>query len=113
MPAISALCDALPDHEVATAVVQVVSDDDRMPIVCGDVRWFTPDGAPADEVDLLRSVVDDFALPNSNGGAYLLGELQAVRILREALEARGLSRDRIFAKGYWRARPALLQDASA
>jgi len=112
LPAISALCEALPDHEVATAVVQVVSDDDRMPVACGDVRWVTRDGAPADETGLLRSAVDDFALPNSNGRAYLLGELQAVRLLREALEARGLSRDRIFAKSYWRARPALLQDVS-
>jgi NADPH-dependent ferric siderophore reductase len=113
LPAISALCEALPDHKLVTAVVQVGSDDDRMQIACGDVRWVTRDGIRADEVALLRSAVDDFALPNSNGRAYLLGELQAVRSLREALEARGLPRDRVFAKSYWRARSALLEEVSA
>jgi NADPH-dependent ferric siderophore reductase len=37
-----------------------------------------------------------------NGRAYLLGELQVVRNLRDGLEARGLERDRIFSKSYWR-----------
>jgi NADPH-dependent ferric siderophore reductase len=113
LPAISALCEALSEHEAATAVVQVTSDDDQMHIVCDDVRWVIQDEAPADGVDLLRAAVDDFALTTSNGRAYLLGELQAVRILCDGLAARGLERDRIFAKSYWRARPALLHDVSA
>jgi NADPH-dependent ferric siderophore reductase len=61
----------------------------------------------------LRSAVDGFALPSWEGRAYLLGEGQTVGVLRDALEARGLERDRIFAKGYWGARSALQQERSA
>ncbi len=113
LPAIAALCEALPDYEAATAVVQVGSDDDRVPIACGDICWVARGEAPAAEVNLLRSAVEDFALPGPNGRAYLLGEFQAVRILRDRLIARGLGPDRVFAKSYWRAPFAFLQDLPA
>jgi NADPH-dependent ferric siderophore reductase len=113
LPAISALCEALPSHEAATVVVHVASDADQLPVRCSDLRWVARGTAPADTVDLLSSAIHHFVWPNLNARAYVLGEQQAVRALREELEARGLERDRIFAKSYWRARPALLQDVPA
>jgi NADPH-dependent ferric siderophore reductase len=38
LPAISALCEALPGNEAAIAVVQVTSDEDRMPIASSPSR---------------------------------------------------------------------------
>ena len=64
-------------------------------------------------MDRLLSAVDDFALPTPNGRAYLLGEIQAVHIVRNRLVARGLQRDHVYTKSYWRARPPLLRDVSA
>jgi NADPH-dependent ferric siderophore reductase len=112
LPAISALCEALPS-QATTVLMQVRSHTDRVSIACDDVRWVIEDDAPADDADLLGSAVAEFALPTPDGRAYLLGEFQVVRILRDELVVRGLERDRIFAKSYWRAQPAPLQDQSA
>lgn len=71
------------------------------------------DGLPADTANLLLSAVDQVALPSVEGRAYLLGESQIVRTLRGSLEERGLERDRIFAKGYWRAAPTTGLERSA
>jgi NADPH-dependent ferric siderophore reductase len=109
LPAISALCEAIPRDQTTIAVVQVASHTDRMSVTCSELEWVTRGAAPADSVDLLRSEVSRFLLPNPNGRAYLLGEHQVVLALREALESRGLARDRIFAKSYWRAQPSVLQ----
>ncbi|MGD0876208.1 MAG: siderophore-interacting protein [Acidimicrobiales bacterium] len=113
VPATSALCEALRSSAASTAILQVASEADRTPIASDHVRWVTRNGVPADTVELLRSAVDGFALPSWEGRAYLLGEGHTVGVLRDLLEARGLERNRIFAKGYWRARSALQRERSA
>jgi NADPH-dependent ferric siderophore reductase len=113
VPAISALCEALPEHEASAVVVQVGSHADLMSIASGDVRWVTRDGLPAGTVNLLSAAVGEVALPRVDARAYLLGESKVVAILRDALEERGLKRDRIFAKSYWRAGPTSPSERSA
>jgi NADPH-dependent ferric siderophore reductase len=113
VPAISALCEALPRHEPSVVIVQVGSRSDLVAIASRDVRWVMRDGLPADSPDLLLSALDEVALPSAGGRAYLLGESQVVRALRGPLEQRGLVRDRIFAKGYWRATPTTRLERSA
>jgi NADPH-dependent ferric siderophore reductase len=108
LPAISALCEALPPTEPSVVIVQVGSPTDVVPIASRDVRWVIRDSLPANTAHLLVSALGEVDLPGGEARAYLLGESQVVRALREPLEQRGLDRDRIFAKGYWRAAPTAL-----
>jgi NADPH-dependent ferric siderophore reductase len=44
----------------------------------------------------------DIALPPGRGHAYIGGELRVVAAVRQVLADRGLARDQLSAKAYWR-----------
>jgi NADPH-dependent ferric siderophore reductase len=99
IPAIAAICAALPAAEPATAVVEIRDADDELP-VDAQLRWVHRGGTPPGGADLLTRALDDVSIPAGTRG-YLLGETRAMVALRSVLEARGLDHDAIFVKGYW------------
>lgn len=99
LPAIAAICEALPDDEVALALIEVDGDSDELP-VDADVRWIHRTGGWAGAPDLLRAALTGVDIPQGTHG-YLMGESRAMIALRADLEERGVAHDAIFVKGYW------------
>jgi NADPH-dependent ferric siderophore reductase len=99
LPAIAAICEALPHIEPAHAVIEVQDATDELP-VGAPVRWVHRGNAPSGGADLLRAAVDDLEI-QPDVHAYLMGETRAMVALRAVLEARGVGHDAIFVKGYW------------
>jgi NADPH-dependent ferric siderophore reductase len=100
LPAIAAICEALPSGERAVAVIEVRDADDELPILATDVRWVHRQDAAPGGADLLARALTAVEVPAA-GRAYLLGETRAMVQLRTALEQRGVEHGAIFLKGYW------------
>lgn len=99
LPAIAAICEALPSDERALALIEVDGREDELPVEA-EVRWVHRAGSPAGQPDLLRTeLVSATIAPNTRG--YLMGESRAMIALRPDLEARGIAHEDIFVKGYW------------
>ncbi|MYS21933.1 Siderophore-interacting FAD-binding domain-containing protein [Streptomyces sp. DvalAA-14] len=106
LPAIAALTEALPPAQRATAIVQVESAADRLPLAA-ETRWLVrPDGS-VDAADQVLGAVRTLPEPDGFGQVYVLGESRTVRSVRGLLEERGVTRKRIFAKAYWKMQDAL------
>jgi NADPH-dependent ferric siderophore reductase len=106
LPAIAAICEALPPEETALAVIEVESSADELPIARADVRWVHRGPAEPGTADLLLPAVADARWPDGAGQAYLMGETRSMVALRALLEERGFAHESIFVKGYWNiARP--------
>lgn len=106
LPAIAAICDALPPDERAVAVIEVESAADELSVSDADVRWVHRAGADPGTPDLLVPAVCKIAWPDGAGHAYLMGETRSMVALRALLEQRGFAHEAIFVKGYWNiARP--------
>jgi NADPH-dependent ferric siderophore reductase len=102
LPAITAVCEALPLDEPAIAVIEVAGQPDELPLPAAvDLHWVHRGSAHAGSAELLSTAVARLALPDSDGHGYLMGETRAMVTLRGVLEARGLDHDAIFVKGYW------------
>jgi NADPH-dependent ferric siderophore reductase len=99
LPAIAAICEALPDDEHARAVVEVRDASDELPIRA-DTTWVHRAGAPPGGAELLAAALDQVEIP-AESHAYLMGETRAMVALRAVLEKRGVAHDAIFVKGYW------------
>lgn len=107
LPAIAAICEALPEGERAIAVIEVQGQSDELPMPANtEVRWLHRGAAAPGTPDLLAPAVSDVGFPDGSGHGYLLGETRSMVALRAVLEGRGLPHDAIFVKGYWNiARP--------
>jgi NADPH-dependent ferric siderophore reductase len=105
LPAIAAVCEALPHDEPARAVIEVGGPEDELP-VRADVTWVHRSGHPPGTPELLLTALRALDLPRGGGHGYLLGETRSMVALRADLEGRGLAHESIFVKGYWNlARP--------
>ncbi len=100
LPAIAAVCEALPDREPARAVIEVRDEADQLP-VRADVCWVHRNGHPPGTSTLLQPALAALELPRGSGHGYLMGETRSVVALRADLERRGLAHESIFVKGYW------------
>ncbi len=102
LPAIVAVCEALPPHEHAVVVVEIGDASDELPLPgTTEVHWVQRGTALPGSPDLLAAALQDLALPPGSGHGYLMGETRAMVTLRSVLEARELPHDAIFVKGYW------------
>jgi NADPH-dependent ferric siderophore reductase len=99
LPAIAAICEALPSHERARAVIEVQDAADELP-VRGETTWVHRAGARPGDAELLSAALDQLDIP-AHAHAYLMGETRAMVALRALLESRGVAHDAIFVKGYW------------
>jgi NADPH-dependent ferric siderophore reductase len=100
LPAIAAICAALPPDETAIAVVEVDGPPDELPLD-GNVCWLHRHGGAPGQVELLAGALEGLELPSGAGRGYLMGETRVMVALRAVLERRGLAHEAIFVKGYW------------
>ena len=100
LPAIAAICDALPAGEPAVAVLEVQDAADELP-VAAQTHWVYRGAAAPGTPDHLLPVIESLTPPDGPGHGYLLGETRSMVALRALLEARGLAHEAIFVKGYW------------
>jgi NADPH-dependent ferric siderophore reductase len=99
LPAFAAIRAALPDHEPATAVVEVTDATDELPIAA-PTTWVHRGARPPGGAELLLAALAQHPV-DPHARAYLLGETRAMVALRAHLEERGVEHDAIFVKGYW------------
>lgn len=66
------------------------------------VTWVERQGAPAGPSEVMAKAIADFAFPEGQGFAYVIGETSNVRRQRQDLIARGFDRKAIYSEGYWR-----------
>ncbi|HEY4124485.1 MAG TPA: siderophore-interacting protein [Rhizomicrobium sp.] len=102
IPAIFAMLEGLPATAKAFAFIEAEPDDTIAfaGTATPQIEWIGRGAAPGGRI--LFEAVDGFALPPGNGHAYVIGETSTVRAIRQRLLARGFSKDRIAAEGYWR-----------
>lgn len=101
LPAISAICAALPADEPAVAVIEVADQTDELPVAAADVRWVHRRDHPPGTPDLIVPAAREVDVPFADTHAYLLGETRSMVALRALFEERGVPHDAIFLKGYW------------
>lgn len=102
LPAIAAICEALPADERAIAVIEVDDADDELPLPHRvDAHWVHRGTQAAGSAELLAAALQRLPLPPGHGHGYLMGETRAMVALRALLEASGIEHDAIFVKGYW------------
>ena len=100
LPAFASFIEALPETEIALAVVEVGDASDELEIRT-EVTWVHRDGAPPGSPDLLTGALSTVERPGGTGRAYLLGESRAVVALRAVVKELGVPDDQVFVKGYW------------
>jgi NADPH-dependent ferric siderophore reductase len=102
LPAIAAICEALPATVAAVALIEVGDASDELPLaVTAQVHWVHRRSAAIGTPAPLAAAIDALATPRGEGHGYLMGETRSMVALRSVLEARGLAHEAIFVKGYW------------
>ncbi len=107
LPGMAAMIESLPPQVPGVMIVELPARaDGHDPEVGSDqdvqVTWIERgDTEPGDAARLVAAVAS-VALPSGRGRAYVAGEMRVVRAIATALAARGLERDQIATKSYWR-----------
>ncbi|MGW3292085.1 siderophore-interacting protein [Streptomyces sp. NPDC001002] len=92
---------ALPADVAFDAVVEVDTQDDRLPLRDG-VTWCYREGAPAAASASLVEAVRGLDLPGTAGVAYVAGEARSVQAVRDHLvRERGWPRRSVLTKPFW------------
>ncbi len=106
-PAIFSMTEALDAETPAVVVIEVGGSDDELPldaVACADgPHWLHRQSSPGVPSEVLLGELHRLALPAGVGHAYVGGEFHSVQALRALLIERGLDKDAISAKAYWRA----------
>ncbi len=110
IPAIAAMLEGLPEQAAGVALLEVGSAADIYEIRTKSkvvIRWFSRNGEPAEESDLLLNVIHD--LPSLSAGyrsryMWSAGESAVIRTIKDfAREHLMLAREELSAKAYWNA----------
>lgn len=104
LPAILHMIDTLPAGARALALLEVADAGWEMPVSSRadvGIDWLHR-GGPCAPTRLRLDRLQELALPEGHGVAYLLGETATVRAERHHLLERGWSRGQIVSEGYWR-----------
>lgn len=106
LPAIETILEALPSTTRTTVLLEVVAADEARPLPGPpqtDVRWLVRGEDAGQAGSALMAGLADVTWPDAAGRVYAGCEATALRGLRTAvLEASGLDKSRIVARGYWR-----------
>ena len=106
IPAIATILEHLPATARATVFVEVVDAAEEHALYSGpnaQITWLHRGEDPTKAGTLLESAVRDLTFPAGAGRVYVACEAGAVRrIRRHLLAKRGMSRDHIVTRGYWK-----------
>jgi NADPH-dependent ferric siderophore reductase len=106
LPAIATILEHLPPTARATVFVEAVDAADEHEFYSGSnaqITWLHRGEDATKAGTLLESAVRDFTFPAGSGRVYVACEAGAVRrIRRHLLAERGMSRDHIVTRGYWK-----------
>lgn len=108
MPGALAMIEALPLSARATALLEIDTAADQQELEPNqgqlvDLHWIhrLDRSTPGDAWPLQEALVEA-GLPSGRGHAYVAAEAGVVRGIQRVLAERGLERDQISAKAYWR-----------
>lgn len=107
LPGIAAMVESLAPGSSARAIVEVDGPQDEQPLVAPagvplELTWLHRAGVEPGRSTLLARALGEVELPAGLGHAYAAGEYGVVQALRQAIAGRGLPRERISPKPYWR-----------
>jgi NADPH-dependent ferric siderophore reductase len=105
LPAIAAAVDALAPEAAGHAFIEVDSAADVQDLGAPaglQLHWLFRDGAPAGTTTLLRDAVASLDWPDGPVQAFVHGEREMVKSLRDVLfKEHGLDRKQVSISGYW------------
>jgi len=105
LPALLAILETLPAGHRVTALAEVSDNTERQEVeTAADVElvWLIRGGRPPGTTSVLADALADLQLPDGPGRVWGGGEAMAMRAVRDALGARGVSRRSMQAMGYWK-----------
>jgi NADPH-dependent ferric siderophore reductase len=108
LPGALAMIESLRSGSTATALFEIDSADDVLPInrenVAGlEIRWLYRLGrSEPGDASLLLEAVATTDIPSGRGHVYVSTEARVARAVQVALGERGVGPDQISAKAYWR-----------
>jgi NADPH-dependent ferric siderophore reductase len=103
-----AMAEVLPAGVPASVLVELPAraeglGPDLGPASAVKVRWLERGDDEPGGAERLVAAASEITLPSSGTGhAYVAGEMKVVRAVTAALQARGLAREQISPKAYWR-----------
>jgi NADPH-dependent ferric siderophore reductase len=107
IPALGTILEALPAHVPATVLIEVADEAEAHPIASRekqtDVRWLVRGEDPTHAGEALERALRALAWPTGSGRVYVACEAGAMRrIRRHLLNERGVPRELLVTRGYWR-----------
>jgi NADPH-dependent ferric siderophore reductase len=111
VPTMFNMLESLPARATAELIFEVGGSEDELkaqPVAASRLGWLYRGTSPPGEAGRLVAALDKVELPVGRVQAYLAGEARTVLVLRDLLVGRGLAREQISVKAYWRSdRPNL------
>jgi NADPH-dependent ferric siderophore reductase len=105
LPAIFGMAEALPAGAKAYVFLEIGSAADKLDLATpadAKLTWLERHGARPGPSRIMLDALEKFSLPPGKGHAIVIGETSNVRAQRHHLLDRGMTRDQIYAEGYWR-----------
>jgi NADPH-dependent ferric siderophore reductase len=106
IPAISTILEQLPPSAHAHVFLEVVDAAEEHEVYAGanaTIRWLHRGENPAQAGSLLEAALRDFQFPADACRVYVACEAGAMRRIRKhLLTERGMRRDHIVSRGYWK-----------
>ncbi len=105
VPAMFHMAESLPSPGTARLLLEVGGEGDAPqppPRVRDQVTFVSRDGLPPGDDQALIAAAARADLPSSRGRVYIAGEARTALAIRDLLVGRGLSRERMAVKAYWR-----------
>jgi NADPH-dependent ferric siderophore reductase len=113
LPAIGRWLQEMPPGMRATVLAEIPGADDRQPLPTRagvEIVWLERDGTPADRSGRLELALQGLPAPVGDTFYWIAAESGRTRAMRLWLDQRGIPKDWIKAKGYWKAAPGESDD---
>ncbi len=108
MPGVLAMVETLPSASIALALIEIDSPADEQALDSAqrqelDLRWlYRVERSVPGDASLLLDALAGLELPVGTGHAYIAAEARVVKTIQQSLADRGLGKDQISGKAYWR-----------
>ncbi|HEY2215231.1 MAG TPA: siderophore-interacting protein [Acidimicrobiales bacterium] len=104
IPASLAMAESLSNDDNVIVLLEVDGEDDRhQPARPLSIQWLFRRGVEPASSTALITALQEMELPEGDGHVYVAGEMGVVAQIRRHLMDRGLTKDQISSKPYWRA----------